>query len=185
MTQTFSAGSNRRSGNRWGVIAAVVGVTVVLGLLAACSRELVAPLTGDEPPIRVRGGTMYLDLLTDKNTDFEKDDVNDKKKWHIKGEPPRKKNDFFVVVLSGSSGCDRKTATGNKVDVEYSGGQSVEFKSNSNKTKITAQKDLEHPSAKLLKYEVQGGFISAIKVNGQELCSFDEYDPALHIYLLD
>lgn len=182
MTQTFSRGSNGISRKSWGVMAAVVGLAIVLGLLNACSR--VAPLLGgDEPPIRVRGGSMLIDLLTDGSADFEPDDPSDKKKWHIKDQPQRDRNNFLVVVVSTT--CNGKVKSGNKVDIVYSDGQSVEFKSNSQHTRITALKDLDHPSGKLLKYEAAGQYVSAVKVDGADLCTFGAYDQTLQVFLLD
>ena len=183
MTETDSAGLKRTSGNRWGLTAAVLGIAVILGLFGACASF--APLSSDEPPIRVRGGTMHLDLLTEGGEDFEQDDPNDKKTWHIKGSGSRDRNDFLVVVVSASANCNGKVASANKVDVVYSGGQNVEFKSNNNNTKITALKDLEYQAPKWLKYETQDGYVSAVKVDNNNLCTFDAKDATLQIFLLD
>jgi hypothetical protein len=160
-------------------------ITIAVASFSGCSRVQQQLRTGDEPPIRVRGGTMHLDLLAEGDTDFEKDNASDKKKWHIKGSPNRDRNKFLVVIVSASANCNGKVASANKVDIVYSDGQNVEFKSNSQNTKITAQKDLEYQGAKWLKYEVDGGFISAVKVDNQNLCTFGAKDGTLQIFLLD
>jgi hypothetical protein len=165
--------------------AALFAITIAVASFAGCSRVQQQLRTGDEPPIRVRGGTMHLDLLAEGDTDFEKDNASDKKKWHIKGSPNRDRNKFLVVIVSASANCNGKVASANKVDIVYSDGQNVEFKSNSQNTKITAQKDLEYQGAKWLKYEVDGGFISAVKVDNQNLCTFGAKDGTLQIFLLD
>src|SRR5262245_3699527 len=184
MTETDSAELKRTSGYSWGLVAGVLGIAAALGLLSACNP--VGTLrTGDEPPIRVRGGTMHLDLLAQGDQDFEPDSQSDKKKWHIKGLPKRDRNDFLVVVVSANANCNGKVASANKVDVLYSDGQSVEFKSNSNNTKITATKDLNHLSAKYLKYETSGGYVSEVKVDNQSLCTFTSTDVPIQIFLLD
>ena len=186
MTELDSAGTNRTAGNRGNVVAAL-GVVIVLGLLTACAREnTLQPRTGDEPPIRVRGGTMHIDLLGDANDDFEPDNPGDKKKWHIKGLPNRDRDGFLVVVVSADPNCNGKVTSSRKVDVLYTDGQSVEFKSNNRQTKITAQKDLEYQAARWLKYEVQDRYINEIKVNNnQTLCTFGAKDSTLQIFLLD
>ena len=163
----------------------VFAIAVAGAAFSACTRDVTLMRTGDEPPIRVRGGTMHLDLLAEGDKDFEKDNAADKKKWHIKDSPNRNRNDFLVVVVSASANCNGKVASANKVDVVYSDGQNVEFKSNNNHTKITALNDLEHPSAKWLKYEVANQYIKAVKVDNQDLCTFAEYDGTLQIFLLD
>ena len=169
--------------------AALFAITIAGASLSGCAR--VQQLrTGDEPPIRVRGGTMHLDLLAEGDSDFEKDNASDKKKWHIKGSPNRDRNRFLVVVVSASANCNGKVASANKVDIVYSDAQNVvvqnvEFKSNSQNTKITAQKDLEYQGAKWLKYEVDGGYVSAVKVDNQNLCTFGAKDANLQIFLLD
>ena len=183
MTQTLSEGSKRTFDIRWGL--SVLGIAAALGLFNACSGDVTVRRAGDEPPIRVRGGSMHLDLLTEGDRDFEKDNPNDKKKWHIKDSPNRDRNNFIVVVVSANAGCNGKVVSAGKVDVVYSDGQSVEFKSNNNHTKITAQNDLDQPAAKSLRYAVNGGFISAVKVDNQNLCTFGASDATLQIFLLD
>ena len=163
----------------------VFAIAVAGAAFSACTRDVTLMRTGDEPPIRVRGGTMHLDLLAEGDKDFEKDNAADKKKWHIKDSPNRNRNNFLVVVVSASANCNGKVVSANKVDVDYSDGQSVEFKSNSNHTKITAQKDLEQEAVRWLKYEAAGGYISAVKVDGQNLCTFGAKDTTLQIFLLD
>lgn len=192
MTQTFSGGSNRMSRKSWGVMAAVVALAIVLALFNACTRDVSLMRTGDEPPIRVRGGSMKFELLNQAAA-FEEDNSTDKKKWRIKGTPVRNRNKFLVVIVSGNPSCNGIVRSGDKIDIVYSDNQEVEFKSNANNTKITAKPEkLNQSSTELhtLTYGVSGStteYIRGIRIdsNTDYVCEFTAADAALQIFLLD
>ncbi len=189
MTETDSAGLKRTSGNRWGLTAAVLGIAVILGLFGACvSNQDVGIRTGDEPPIRVRNGSLEIQLVH-RTLKFEEDGNSQKKKWKIRTEPLRLRNNYLVIVLPGNpSSCPSGFVTsGDKVDVVYSAdSQEIEFKSTGRKTKITAKEALVNQtgSEEFLRYGVSG-YITAIRVGGDDFCTFSGPDGALQVFLID
>src|SRR5687767_12698477 len=199
MTQTFSKGSNRTSGNRWGVVAAVVGVAIVLGLLNACTRQPIGTLTGDEPPIRVKGGSVEIELAWNTHQfDEEPNTTEPGKNWVVK-DAKRQRNRFLVVIVSNNSNCNGVVRRGNKVDLEYSDGQKIDFQiiggpDNTVRTKIKGQPNvLTKVSDQLLRYGVPNEpsptaeYISKVTVGGggqPEPCTFGRNDKP-QIFILD
>src|SRR5688572_27301518 len=121
MTQMFPAGSNRMSRKSWGVMAAVMGLAIVLGLLSACARRSdIGVRTGDEPPIRVKNGSLEIEmLLATKVFEEEPGSAEPGKIWQIK-DSHRERNRFLVVIASSKQNCQGVVASGNKVDIAYS-----------------------------------------------------------------
>jgi hypothetical protein len=138
-------------------------------------------MSEDEPPIRVRGGSIHIDLLGG-GFEFEEDSQRDKKNWKIKRDPPRGRAEYTVAVYS--TVCVKPAFLTSKLEFVYSGGQVVEFFITGNKTRIKAAKDLAQPQDDRLEYGASG-YITAITAGGQSVCSFKDSDPSLRVYLLD
>jgi hypothetical protein len=194
MTHTLSEGLKRTSGITWGLGAAVVGIAVALGSFSACAREKTVMRAGDEPPIRVRGGSIEIELLPlssaqDKEYEEEPQSTEPGKKWQIKGAA-RGNNRFLVVITSANPNCRGEVKDGNKVEVSYSDGQVVDFETPSQRTKITGRPNrLNNPARQRLTYTgASGTFINEVRITGGGspfTCTFTAADPTLQIFLLD
>ena len=113
---------------------------------------------GDEPPIRVKGGSLDLQLLT-KNHEWQKN--GDDMHWHISGG--RRATDVLNVVLALCNGRPIGV-TGNTLEILHSDGVHLLIKSVSLKTQLTRvdddtnkehlKKDSQHKH--WLRYEPQG-----------------------------
>ena len=196
MTERVSGGSKRTSRNSWILKASVVGIAISLGLLNGCAKKQqdVGTRAGDEPPIRVRGGSIEIELLPlsaaqDKEYEEDPQSTEPGKKWQIKGAA-REKNRFLVVITSANPNCPGVVKDANKVEVSYSDGQVVGFQSPNQSTKITAHpNELNRPSRQRLTYAgASGAFISEIRLTGGGqpfTCTFPRPDPTLQVFLLD
>lgn len=199
MTELDSAGTNRTASNRGNIVAGL-GVVIVLGLLTACAREqTLQPRTGDEPPIRVRNGSLEIELAW-QTKEFEEDPstAGTRKVWQIK-QAGRERNRFTVVIVSSDQSCNGLVRTAAKVDVDYSDGQRIDFQavggSGNSRTKVTAHGDpLNKVSNQGLRHgapHVPGQpeqFISEIRITGgsqSQTCTFSSRDANLQIFLLD
>ena len=81
--------------NKLAMTLAGVGAVAAVGFAAKIMAET-AKGGGDEPPIRVKGGSLCLDLIT--NTDVWEDETGDKKTWGVKGHPNRSRDELAVFV---------------------------------------------------------------------------------------
>lgn len=146
-----------------------VGAVAAVGFAAKIMAEA-AKGGGDEPPIRVKGGSIYLDLISDSNT-WEYDGKADV--WHIFGNPPRSKDDLvlFIDYTTGAPrflhaeklGIFHKDDTGKIVELEIkSTGKSIRVK-----RKDQGTKKLQSDKQSL--YYDQGGALHCLTVDGLQL----------------
>lgn len=141
-------------------------------------------MSEDEPPIRVRGGSIVIDLLG--GGEFEEHGPRDKKNWKIVGDPPRERSNYTVAIVSSAETCPSRIVTDvPKVTVTYSDGQWVQFAAAGNGTKITTMNAIDHEvpaERRRLRYGAEG-YIQNIDVGSP--CTFSAADPNLRVYLLD
>ena len=152
--------SDRRSGfmsNIWVdrplATAGVAFIGIVAAAAMACSQGLRPIASGDEPPIRVKNGSVELQLLH-KTHEWQSVNASDRKNWKIKDEPARNNDDYEVIVApSNQSSCSNGVlvATGNPVELTTTGGK-IEIKSTGRKTKIKSDPDLQG-----IRADVEGG----------------------------
>lgn len=176
-------------------VVVVTGAVLLGGALALLGAWLIgafdaAPLAGDEPPIRVRNGSIELQLLHPTHKFEEADGSTDKKNWRIETEPSRQSNDVTVLVLpSDFNNCKGGfVESGNKVEFVYSTGNRITVQSNgSKKIRVKGQDPLENPSGnrQLLRYDVAGVYIQSIDVGSKNLCTFTAADSNLQVIILD
>jgi hypothetical protein len=166
-------------------MAALVALPVVFALLTGCSREQqLGPRTGDEPPIRVRGGSIELKLLTNV-LGFEEVTPNDKKNWKIATEPDRGREEFEVFIrVRDSANCPGGNYAESARRVEFVFGsetqdfQKIEIKAGNRRTRIKADQDLKrNPSnpndQRFLTYAADGQFIKRINIDNENgFCTF-------------
>lgn len=170
---------------------AAVGLGLLLGLGVAFVGYLLLQDTraGDEPPIRVRNGTIELHLLHGTLSFKEDHGSTDKKKWRIDTDPERSGPAYLVVVVpSNPADCKGYVTAGNRVEFEFSeGGQNIALQATGKNTKIISQPNaLNNPSDRLLNYGTTDGYITKIHVTGnRDFCTFTAKDPRLEVFILD
>ena len=161
----------------WFVATAIVAI---LAGAAACTAG-----GGDEPPIRVKNGTLDLWLLSNRG-EWTQD--GNSRNWKL---PGRRKSDDLGIVIAVGDGAVCKAPlerTGRKLEVHYSDATEVDLQSTGNHTKLTASKDLtiRRGTAQLLTY--QGGpddYISSIVLDGATVCSFTAKTQLYSLVILD
>ena len=191
MTQTLSAGSNRMRGKSWGVMAAVVGLAIVVGSFHGCAgqQNLAPDQVGDEPPIRVRNGSIELRLLT-TIYDWGEDPPNDKKNWTPRSGPKGKNEYELFIRVSDLNRCPGGTYKEDAKTIELVYGtaaadvQTISIKSTGNHTRVKSSEILTL-KGKLLEYSIAGGFIKRITVDGNTFCTFDEKHDKLRLVLVE
>jgi hypothetical protein len=158
---------------------------------AAVARMFQAELrSGDEPPIRVRHGSMLIELL-DSTMTKEFAHEGNSKKWKIVRNPPgpdpMRKKDPFDVVLVTKDMTATVVLTGRDVKIEYTSGQKVHLKSSNQRTKIDPQLDLKHGASRRELVHAADGAIASIKLDGHDIYTnlTAQPDPYLQLLLLD
>jgi hypothetical protein len=162
-------------------------VLVLLGTAGCGASRFNSTLAGDEAPIRVKSGSIDLDLLTAVQV-WEPAGTADKKRWKISGGT-RNQNEYLVIVLpSDVSKCKPFAVVSRTVQVIHGGAteaaNNIEFRSTGNHTMVTSQQDL-NASGRNLKYDPDDGFITEIRTDGGPSCTFDREDEDLVVALLD
>lgn len=168
-------------------VAYAIAVLVIL-LLAAYLFGLYYPL-GDEPPIRVKNGSLVIELGEGEWENGGDDSWSPSKGSHT--------GNFLVRVDGpGKGDCQKtSTATGKMVDLSYSAGGGVSFQAGKKfpwigrpwQTQVRPRKDLVR-SGRTLTYNPAEGYIKEIVVKGGGTpwtCTFDQKydDDALMIYI--
>lgn len=199
MTEQERDESNGEGGEGFsgGTVAAAAGLGVVAGFaIASLWPKDVEPLSGDEAPIRVKNGSLEIQLLDpvrifeedpDEDDDGDMPVPGDGKHWRISGMPKRGKPEYTLLVVPGNlMQCGGKLlARGKSVEFVHSAaGQSVKFRATNMYTRIKSKKELQNvPADRRLNYQV-GGHISSILIDNKKFCSLGE-DSELLVYLLD
>lgn len=151
---------------------------------------------GDEAPIRVRNGSMKIELVG-MNQKFEERGNSGQSKWKIKNDPNRSRPRYVVLALTREliNLPNGFLARGKKVVVQFSDAQEVSFQANGVNTWIDAIHPLQQTAGQeeRLNYSAVGpestGHIRQVTVHdgGQ---STDLYvrktpDSDFELYLLD
>ena len=167
--------------NPYAAAMAVAIVALVVATMACARRQEF--LAGDEAPIRVRNGSIELQLLHGSQ---EWESVNDRKNWKVKNEPQRQRDAYEVTVApSDASSCTNGVfvATGDTVEITTSAG-SIQLKLTGRKTRVrSSDVDLEGRGS-LLRDPAQGSHIRKIVV-GDLACTFDSKDEKLRVIIMD
>ncbi len=172
--------------------AAGAAVGAVFGSLAgtAIARSFqFAFWSDDEAPIRVRHGSVDVELL-DPAQEFVERGSTGKKKWKIRFDPPRKKAKYDVIALpSDCANCPNGLIlTGTPVIFTIDApGKSIDivFDANSNKTRIDADDALSHDPNVNPRILSTANFITKVVVDSKTLYENKQKDPKLQILLLD
>jgi hypothetical protein len=147
-------------------------IVVVLIVLVGGGLYVVMSLLGDEPPIRVRNGSMLIELAGIQE-------------WKADGDAwtpsdGKSAGTFQVKVdASGDAVCEGgRAASGKDISIWYSDNTEVRFKLSGlfgKKTKVWPKDKLERADPRSLRYEQVGvsGYIARVEVKGTPLkCTF-------------
>jgi len=142
---------------------------LVLVVLASTSCSPDGFRDDDEAPIRVKGGSIHLELL--KTTLTWKKTGSDDRKWKLSGG--RRNHADYAVTVDASSGCSVSAGRKSTVRVTYSDTHWIEFTGQGNHTSVTADVGLStSPDERTLSYVVSSGYISAISLDNSLVCAF-------------
>ena len=162
-------------------VAAALGAAAGVAIASAFKTSTIR--SGDEAPIRVRHGSMRIQLLHRQQTrKFVQ--MGNPRKWTIDGNADRARDEYIVVVLPDDPTKIVVMEAVNVVIV-YSDGKWVHFKSTGRKTRVTGERDLQLNTDQELKYNGSGGYIARVEVDGQLVYQSGMVDPVLQIVLLD
>jgi hypothetical protein len=148
----------------------LIGLGIVaLGVLA---YQLLTT-TSEEPPIRVKKGSMHLDLLT-TGAGWNQDD-SDGKEWSPKGSGQNSAHKYALTWSLNGTPCEGALPTeANRVEVWYSDSTKVDIKHQpSHKSKLTGSATLSKTNdERRLTYGL-AGFVARVRVTpGNFDCSF-------------
>lgn len=150
--------------------AAVIGAGFAGALLGgAVVWCLQAFRAGDEPPIRVKGGSLSLDL----SGGTWKKRGSGEQKWKI-SHGTRGKEEYDVAIVASGTGCMEKAPKGKTVRVEYTEGKTVrwvEIKAPGRNTRVDASDPLTLTNGGQTLMWGGTGYVSRIEVDSQ-VCTF-------------
>ena len=166
-------------------IAATLAAIAAAG--AAVYYYVQATAAGDEPPIRVKGGSIEMDLIHSSKQwrKLNPTGANSRKEWSLSSGARAK--DPYLVYLGPKKDfyakCDKGLVhVGNVVKFVYKGvadadSATVTFQSNQKLTNVTSTADLDTPTSgkRNLRYD-KAGFIKEIWVDSLQVCEFENKD---------
>ena len=179
--QSFTGG---QFGSRSIDAQVILGAGAIGALLGGAMVWLLRTFrAGDEPPIRVKGGSVHLDVLS--STAVWKQQGPSGKKWMLHASGPRGKEEYDVSIIASSPNCAEKSPSGRLVRIEFTEGKVirwVELQAPGKRTKVTDASDPLTLTNADRRLSLSGsGYISKIIVDGSvcEFSSADELDYAL------
>ncbi len=165
------------------LVAAAVGVVVgaVIVVIGVWSGFVLA---GDEAPIRVKQGSIEIELLY-AGKEWKQDGTA--QNWKMKTGTRTSEDYELYIAPSNSANCSGGlTPKGKVIRFEYSDGAYVQLQAQNFKTRVTANRDLVKSSnGSTLTYQTATGGISLIKVDTTNICTFAQPDPKLAVVLVD
>ena len=132
-------------------------------------------LTSDEPPIRVRGGSMHLDLVCAGPEEWMPDTGNGV--WFISGgENANEEYTIALDVRPATSTCQNVPAKAKVVEVTYSKGERLNLQHVNKRTKVNGPQGVVKGAARRLDY-TEEGYIKRLEFRGggqQGSCDFTD-----------
>lgn len=163
-------------------VAALGGALILAGILAAAGAF--AGDTGDEPPIRVKNGSLELHLLTN-NKHWKERGNGDVKRWKISGGTRGDDTLDVDITVNAGATCNYQSASGNAVTMYYDNGTKVSVHSNSRHAWVDSDADLTLTNNKRqLSYQVDG-FISRVTLDGKDMCTFTSKTQLANLVISD
>ena len=105
------------------------------------TEELSEFMSGDEPPIRVKGGSTIIELLDD-HASWKEEAGSNKMKWFLsRGTRVRNEYDVFVLVRKPTGQLRSVRLVGKKIQIHRDPQSWVEIQATGNKTKVTSHRE--------------------------------------------
>ena len=185
MTQTESDGSIL---DAWSEEPVATAAAVALGIAIGAGAVLgyfSIMATGDEPPIRVRNGSIELEVL--HKSRYWKEVGSTGTHWKI-NQGTRLTDKYWMYPAPTNTADCGNTAkvNGDVIRFILSDDSWVQVESHNNKTDVTSDKALTRSAdKKTLSYGNEGLFIKAIRLDGTDRCTFAAKDTSLHSLLTE
>jgi len=164
------------------LIAVALGVLVTIGVVVLLR---VFADTGDEPPIRVKNGSLELHLLA-KNATWTATGNHWKTSGTRAHDPLQ-----LTVATRGKANCSAYTVAANLLVIHYAdpaGNEvmKVEIQSTGNHSKVTPSQPMSVNTSDttVLAYG-SAGFIKSIEADGTAMCTFSAASQLDHLIILD
>lgn len=174
-----------------GIAAVLAGSTIVLKSVGLIGWSILDLFTeSDEAPIRVRGGSIDMFVLS---TSQEWKQAGSSGNYNI-DDTVRYKDEFEVTVaVRAGATCAAQTGTGSDVIVTYNDQKSIRFQSQNKHTWVKPENGASltwnAAQPQKLSYVVPGGFITSIAVgngaNPTTMCSFTAGNQLDHVIILN
>lgn len=164
------------------LVATAIGV-VVGALIVVVGVWSGFVLAGDEAPIRVKQGSIDIQLLY-AGKEWKQDGSS--QNWKMKSGTRNSEDYELFIAPSNSASCTGGlNARGKIIRFVYSDGAFVQLRAQNFKTKLTANRDLAiSQDGSTLTYQATG-YISLIKVDTTDVCTFSQADSKLAVVLVD
>ena len=122
---------------------------------------------GDEAPIRVKNGSIELQLLHPGRTFVRQGNT-----YRVDGGAPRDADEYALLIEATPGACPSFPSRGNHVRYTHRDSKWVQIHSNGRRTWVTSNVSLQlSPDGRLLTYP-EAGHIVSIGVGGHERCTF-------------
>ena len=185
MTQTESDGSIVDAWTENPVATAVaVGLGIVIGAGAVIGYFSIMA-TGDEPPIRVRNGSIQMEVL--HSSRHWKPVGNDGMTWKLSAGVRLVDPYWLYLAPTAPADCGNTGSVNGKI-VRYilDDGTWVQAESKNKKTEVTSSKPLTRSADyKTLSYGAAANYIKEIQLDGVSLCNFSQKDVKLQSLLTE
>jgi hypothetical protein len=169
---------------------AVASAAILAGLLYAAG--FFSGDTGDEPPIRVKNGSVDFYLATSTQRWKPKND----KVFKITGGKRSKDGLDVTIAVNAGASCTSQAATGDQVTIDYVKADNVAVtltigtdpdRPHQRHSAVQSSEPLTFSSAdaRVLRYVSAGGYIRAILLDGNKMCTFTGPDQLANLVILD
>jgi hypothetical protein len=168
------------------LIAVALGILVGVGVIVLL-RFLAD--TGDEPPIRVKNGSLELHLLSKYD---EWDHAGSSNNWKVKANRYRSKDDLQLTVASRPGATCTSgfvTAKTDMIITYHDDGANRDFdvtlKSNGKKISVSSPETGSNSADPSVLVYGGAGFIKAIVADSKSMCTFANATQLDHLLILD
>jgi hypothetical protein len=183
MTQTESPSIADAGSENPVATAAAVALGIVIGAGAVIGYFSIMA-TGDEPPIRVRNGSIELEVL--HKSRYWKEVGSAGTHWKINQGTRLTDKYWMYLAPTNTADCNAAKANGDVIRFILSDDSWVQVESHNNKTDVTSDKVLTRSAdKKTLSYGNEALFIKAIRLDGTDRCTFAAKDTNLHSLLTE
>jgi hypothetical protein len=163
--------------------AVAIGLGIVIGAGAVIGYDFIRA-AGDEPPIRVRNGSIELEVLHKRRQ--WKEVGSGGTHWKINRGERNSSSYWIYLAPTNTAHCNAAKANGGVIRFILSDDAWVQVESHNNKTEVTSNKALTRSSdGKTLSYGNGALYIKAIRLDGTDRCTFAAKDADLHSVLTE